>query len=325
MNTMAVAPLSSRPTPLSWQEVLAAGDEQARSWKILGPHGPIHGRTIGKGPPLVFLNSLLGDCRLFTLLAWLLRDEFRCILFDDSSLVRPHSRIIRGSVADLVDDLRVVVDTIEDSPISLFGAGLGAAVGIAGLATAPQAVTTAILLGPVLSGRLSGPERWLARIGSHLPGRLGQVPGFRSLMVHNHHPWFPALDQTRLGFAIEAMSRLPLRVAARRALRFDRLDLAQELDQLASSRRGPAILLIGPAARGNPDPESTTDREPVVAGAFLPAISAITARLPSAQIASLAGCGPLGYLTHPHRLARLIRTFLKEQCLETAAVDDLSQ
>jgi pimeloyl-ACP methyl ester carboxylesterase len=325
VNTMAVVPLSNRPAPLSWQEVMAASDEQARSWKIQGPHGPIHGRTIGNGPPLVFLNSLLGDCRLFTLVAWLLRDEFRCVLFDDSSLLLPRSRIIRGSVADLVDDLRAVVDTIEDAPISLFGTGLGAAVGIAGLATAPQAVATAILLGPVLSGRLSGPERWLSRIGCHLPGRLGQLPGFRSLMVHNHHSWFPAPDQSRLGFAIEAISRLPLRVAARRALRFDRLDLGLELDQLASAHRDLAILLIDPAARDNPDPQSTADREPAVGGGFRPAISAITACLPSARIASLTGCGPLGCLTHPHRLAKLIRTFLKGQCLETTAIDDLSQ
>lgn len=324
VTAMAVVPLFDCPTPLSWQKVLAASDEQARSWELHGLHGPIHGRTIGNGPPLVFLNPLLGDCRLFALVAWLLRDDFRCVLFDDSSLAQPRSRIIRGSVADLVDDLWAVADTLGDGPISLFGTGLGAAVGLAGLAAAPRRVANATLLGPVLAGRLTTPERWLSRIGSHLPGRLGQLPGFRKLMVHNHHPWFPSTDPSRLEFAIEAMSRLPLRVAAQRALRFDQLDLSEELDQLAA--HSPALLLIGPeVSLHSPHSPSATGPKPAEPGGLSPAIRAITARLPTARSEPLAGCGPLGCLTHPHRLARLIRSFLDEKSPETATVGDLRQ
>ena len=41
---------SDCPTPLSWQQVLVAFDEQSDEWEINGDRGPIRGRSIGRGP-----------------------------------------------------------------------------------------------------------------------------------------------------------------------------------------------------------------------------------------------------------------------------------
>ena len=292
---------SDCPTPLSWQQVLVAFDEQSDEWEINGDRGPIRGRSIGRGPSLVFLNPLLGNWRLMALTAWLLRDQFRCVLYDDSSLVPRSATIAPGSVKDLVEDLWNVCQQHGDPDVTVLGTGLGSAVGLAALADAGGRIAAAVLQGPLVSTHLTTSERWLARLGSHLPGRLAHVPGFRSLMVHNHQPWFPPFDESRLAFAIDATGGLSLRVASRRARRLDGLDLSECLDRLATSDSVPPILLVVPESLYD-------DAEPI----RMPAVMAIAESVPGALVETLAGCGPLGCLTHPHRLTKLVRTFLAE-------------
>ena len=292
---------SDCPTPLSWQQVLAAFEDQSEAWEIGGGRGRIRGRSIGTGPTLVFLNPLLGNWRLMALAAWLLRDQFHCVLFDDSSLLERRPRIAPGTVDDLVEDLWSVCRERCEPRVLLLGTGLGSAVGLAALATADDRIAAAVLQGPVVATRLTAAEGWLSRLGSHLPGRLDHVPGFRSLMVHNHQPWFPPYDESRLAFAIDVTGKLPLRVAARRARRLDRLDLRGCLEQLANSDRVPPVLLIVPESLYDPSQPIRT-----------PATAEIIARVPGATVEALAGCGPLGCLTHPHRLTKLVRAFLDE-------------
>lgn len=292
---------SDCPTPLSWQQVLEAFEGQSEFWEIDGVRGPIRGRSIGTGTPLVFLNPLLGNWQLMALAAWLLRDQFHCVLFDDSSLLEQRPRIAPGTVDDLVEDLWSVCRERCEPPLSLVGTGLGSAVGLAALAEADGRIAAAVLQGPLVATQLTAAERWLARLGSHLPGRLDHVPGFRSLMIHNHQPWFPPFDQSRLAFAIDTTGRLPLRIAARRARRLDRLNLSGCLDQLAGSETPPPVLLIVPESSHDPSLPNRT-----------PATAEILTHLPGATVEALAGCGPLGCLTHPHRLTKLVRTFLDE-------------
>ena len=297
---------SDCPTPLSWQQVLAAFDEEADQWEINGIHGPIRGRSIGHGPSLVFLNPLLGNWRLMALAAWLFRDQFRCVLYDDSSLVTRSATIVPGSIEDLVEDFWCVCEQHGGPDVTALGTGLGSAVGLAALADSGGRIAAAVLQGPLVGTRLTTAERWLARLGSHLPGRLAHVPGFRSLMVHNHQPWFPPFDESRLAFAIDATGGLPLRVASRRARRLDGLDLSGCLDQLAASESVPPVLLIVPESLYD-------DQEPIQT----PATTAIAKTVPAVRVETLAGCGPLGCLTHPHRLTKLVRTFLEESRVVT--------
>ena len=292
---------SDCPTPLAWQQVLEAFDEQSTSWELDSQRGPIAGRSIGSGPALVFLNPLLGNWRLMALSAWLLRDQFHCVLFDDSSLLARRPRIAPGSVDDLVEDLWSVHEELGLQQLILLGTGLGSGVGLAALGEHDGRIAAAVLQGPLLQTHLTSAEDWLAVLGSHLPGRLRHVPGFRSLMVHNHKPWFPPYDETRLAFAIEVTGAVPLRTAARRARRLDRLDLDSCLKQLAQSQPVPPLLLIVPESLYDPSQPSHS-----------PATMEITSRLPEVRVEALAGCGPLGCLTHPHRLTKLVRSFLDE-------------
>lgn len=283
------------PTPLVWQDVVTSWRESSEPFEISGCHGPIRGRVLGHGPPLYFANPLLGRCELLSLLAWLLRDDFRCVLYDDSTLQNARTPLLRGSVTDMVDDLLAVASFHRDSRFSVVGTGLGSVVGLSALGQVPDQIDAVILQGLRLASRLSGPERWLSWLGSRLPGRLAQVPGFRSLLVHNHHPWFPPLDPTRLNFAIDTIGHLPLRIAARRALRFDRLDLQSCLEEVHDRSRSSDVLLIVPESHES---------------ALSTSAHQLCQRWPGLRAEPLAGGGPLACLTHPHRLATLIRSFL---------------
>ena len=71
-------------------------------------------------------------------------------------------------------------------------------------------------------------------------------------------------------------------------------------------RLRPPILLVVPESLYD-------DAEPI----RMPAVMAIAESVPGALVETLAGCGPLGCLTHPHRLTKLVRTFLEESRVVT--------
>src|SRR5580704_562527 len=81
-ETAVVEASGGCPPPLEWQEVLREFHRQADAWYLDRSRYRISGRTIGSGPPLYFLNGFSGTHDLYALLVWLLRDRFRCVLFD---------------------------------------------------------------------------------------------------------------------------------------------------------------------------------------------------------------------------------------------------
>src|SRR5688572_6016709 len=68
------------PPPLAWQEVVQGIEEQGEPFTHSCEGIEIDGLVVGEGPPIWFFNGFAGDRRLFSLLAWLLRDRFRCVL-----------------------------------------------------------------------------------------------------------------------------------------------------------------------------------------------------------------------------------------------------
>ncbi len=309
---------SGCPTPLSWQQVLESLDEQASRHELPGSTGGrILLRTIGHGPPLVLLGPLLGSWRLMALFAWLMKDDYQCVLYDDSSLASrtPPSR--PGQIDDLVEDLWRVQEHIGHQPLSLFGTGLGATIGLAAVAEEPARIASAVLQGLVTRTRLTRAERWLACLGGLLPGSLARVPGFRSLMVHNHQAWFPPFDQTRLAFAIDVIGETPLKTAARRTRRLDGLSLPSPRIDHDDTRRVP-LLLVVPESQYSPGGDAASDAGVLVSAETL----AMLELWPGAEVDALAGCGPLGCLTHPHRLAKLVRDFMQERVVSPATSRD---
>lgn len=276
---------SACPPPLAWQEVLREFQQQADSWYLDRPHYRISGRTLGSGPPLYLLNGFAGTHELYALLVWLLREQYRCVLFDYPIVQRG------GTTLDsLADDLLAIADTCGDASCSLFATSLGSQVALAALRRHPGRFDRAILQGAFAHRALSPFERLLIQFGGRLPGRLRNVPARAAIQRQNQLRWFPPFDVTRWQFYLDNTGATPLAELCRRGRIIRDNDLRPELRRIEQP-----VLLVRSEGDGN-----------VLAACG----DALAHSLPHATVEFLNGTGQIPFLTHPHRLAKLVRAFL---------------
>ncbi|MBS0264070.1 MAG: alpha/beta fold hydrolase, partial [Planctomycetes bacterium] len=240
---------------------------------------------LGSGPALYFLNGFVGSQELFALLAWLLRDQFRCVVFD-----YPPS-VSRGwTLADAVADLLAIADQAGDAEFHLFGHSFGSMVALQALAEHPQRIRRAVLQGAFAHYDWSTSERLLLSAGRLLPGRVKLLPGRVFIQRQNQGRWFPPFDLTRLQFYLENTGNSTIRQLALRASLARSCDLRPRLPEI----RQPVLLL-----RSEGDGHVLTGCSETLA-----------AGLPHVTVDTMNDTGQIPFLTHPHRLAKLIRPFL---------------
>ena len=119
------------PTPLGWAQVLDSFRSESTSWTLQHDGAVIEGRTLGRGRPVYFLNAIAGDSELFCLLAWLLRDDFRCVVFDYPTRDETSLRQRRQTAMALAADLLAIADSQGDEVFSLFATPFGSLVALA--------------------------------------------------------------------------------------------------------------------------------------------------------------------------------------------------
>ena len=286
------------PTPLQWQQVLASFRSQADEFTVVRAGRTFHGRALGEGHPVYFLNGLGGTHELFALTAWLLRDVFRCVLFDSPSPSRAASpENAASALSQLTSDLLATADLHGHASFSLYATSFGSLVALDAMRQAPQRIERAVLQGGFARLRLSPFERMLLSLGRLLPGRLKHLPLRNVIQIQSHRPWFPPFDDTRWQFFSQDTGGVPLRLLARRAAALPGCDLRPSLPHIAAP-----VLLIRGEGEGR---VSAAAHEELKAG------------LPNAQSEWMAGCGHLPYLTHPHRLVKLLRAYFQNQPLPT--------
>jgi pimeloyl-ACP methyl ester carboxylesterase len=274
------------PSPLGWAQVLEAFNAQSKPWTIDRNGVALAGRTFGQGRPLYFLNGISGTSELFCLLAWLLRDEFRCVLFDypETSWFR------RGPTAErLVDQLIAVADSQRDETFSLFATSFGSVVALEALAAHPERIGRAILQGGFAHRQLSAFERLLVRAGALLPGRVANIPFREAIHRANHERYFPPFDVGRWSFFVKDAGRTRIRDLAARGAIVRSFDFRRRLPQISRP-----VMLIHSENEGL-----------VSAGCH----EELERGLPNAVTEFLHSTGHLSYLTHPHRLAKLVRQY----------------
>jgi pimeloyl-ACP methyl ester carboxylesterase len=299
----APPPASSEgcPSPLGWAEVLESFRAESRAWSIEVAGAVLHGRTLGVGRPLYFLNGISGNCELFCLLAWLLRDDFRCVLFDyrsheanrpreaNDAPSKPSGRL---GLDRLVDDFLAVADAQRDQTVNVFAAPFGSLIALSALVEHPERFGRAVLLGGYARRRLSGFERFLCTAGRCVPGAIAQVPLHGTLQAASHQRAFPPFDATRWGFFAQNAGQTPIRVLAERAALMSHADLRGGLSRIERP-----VLLI------------RTEHEGAVSSAGQ---DELERALPRASVESVPLAGQLAYLTHPHRIAKAVRSFLAD-------------
>src|SRR5579872_6441239 len=201
------------PPPLAWSEVLADFHKQADSWYLDRPNYRMSGRTLGTGPPLYLLNGLSGTHELYSLLVWLLRDRYRCVLYDYAPGPRGHVL----TLDDMADDLVAIADTCDDRAPSIFATSFGGLIAMTALARHPHRFPRAIVQAGFARRSLTWFERQCIDICRHVTGRLRHFPGRGAVQRHNHRRWFPPFDGTRWQFFLDNTGSVRLAELASRA------------------------------------------------------------------------------------------------------------
>ncbi len=281
------------PPPLLWQDVRREYLAQSAVEQIDTPTGPVAARVLGNGPALYLLPGFSCPAELYCLLVWLLRDEFQCVTVEPSG--EPPSGV-RWSMNDLAESLELVADRWGHRSLSLFGTNFGAAWGLAAARQMPQRISRLILLQGFARRRLSFGERTLLQLCRLSSRTLNSFPGRVVFQTQNHARWFPPFDSTRWQYYLDATGAMPLRELSRRASAIQRFDMRDQFADVSVP-----VLLIRTEGEGRVAGDCQKDLEQ---------------RLTQVEVEWLHTTGQLPYLTHPHRLAKLIRTFCAERSAE---------
>ncbi len=280
----AMPPREGCPPPLQWQQVLAAFREDSTVWHSDTPAGRISGRVWGEGPTLVMLNGLGGSHELFALCVFLLKANCRCVLLD-----YPVGRRVTWS--RLTDSIEEVVSEFAGSEgCHLFGTSFGSALALETAQRLGSRVRSLTLHAGFAHLPLTVFERAAAAVVRWLPGRVQSLPLWRGLQERSHRLWFPPIDPTRWLFYVDNAGQTPVSELARRFGMLRRFDARSRLSQLAT----PTLLLH---VEGEGEMQSRCRDE-------------LAVLLPNARTEFLHTTGLLAFLTHPHRLAKLIREFV---------------
>lgn len=285
---------STCPPPLAWQDVLGAFLREAEPWYLERDGYRVTGRIWGRGSPLYFLPGFSGTLDLFALLVWLLRDDWRCVLLDYPGNL--DGRLPPGAprAEPLAADLLAVADLCGDREFDVFGTSFGTLVAVQAMLDHPQRIRRAVLQAPFARRQLSLSERLLTGLLRRSPGRLQHLPLRTAIQTQNHRRWFPPFDATRFEFFRENSGGIRLKALAWRAAVVQRTDLQPRLCELTQ----PLLVLQG-------------EGEGAVAEACLQDFARVARS--DWKIERLNNTGQLPYLTHPHRVAKLIREHLGEQ------------
>ena len=291
---------------MQWQQVLEQFFGEAEPWYLDRPRGRLQGRMWGRGRPIYFLPGMTGSLDLFALLAYLLKEDFRCLLLDypgtrsscpptvaaecpQSLAARSDAQRAR-TLDDYVDDLFAIADVCGDTRFSLYATGFGGLVAMRAMQLQPTRIDKAVLQATAAVREFSRWERWGIRLGRHVPGCLKHLPGRHAVQQANHRPFFPLMDPSRWDFFAANTGETSLRALAERALVAAQTDLRPLLPDI----RQPVLLL-------------QTEGQGTIPG---DGQHRLAHDLPQVRVETLHTTGDLTYLTHPHRLAKLLREFL---------------
>ena len=277
------------PTPLVWQEIREKFLQQSTPWELVrGPHR-LTGHTWGEGKPIYFLNNFAATAELYSLTTWLLKDQFRCVVFDTTTIDPRTNGHSTPAMSDFVEDLFAIADTQGDQQLSVYGAGFGAAVGLQAAINSPQRIRQLVLQHGFASRQLSLFERLLMSVCLRSSKTLNQMPQRRRFQAVNHQPWFPPFDHSRFEFLVDSTGSLYLNDLARRAWAVNSFDVVSRLREIDCP-----VLLLRTEGEGQMAAKSQ---------------EVLESQLTNHRTEWMHSAGQHPCLTHPHRVAKLVKTF----------------
>ena len=262
---------------------------QAEHWSLANS-SPLqtHGWTWGQGPTVIFLSPIGGCAALFSLTAYLMKEDFRCVIVEWGC----PSYSPRATMQTFLADLKSIIEQQAGEPVLLAGCGFGGVLALEYAARYPHQVSQLVVQAVSIKRQLSVPERWLAWLWQNTTRLLKDVPLRMSVQTTNHRDWFPPLDTDRWAWYLEVTGQIPARLAITQARAWHQLDLRASLPQVTCP-----VLCVETEGMG-----PTTQNQQ----------TAVAELLPDAHRTPLHSTGMHPYLTHPHRWAKLIRQFVAD-------------
>jgi pimeloyl-ACP methyl ester carboxylesterase len=244
----------------------------------------------GRGPALVMIPGLSDDARSFVLLAARLMGRFRCIAYDLPTGCDDGARMRRYTHADLVDDLRALLDHLGIQQTYLLGGSFGSTIVLGALLAFPERFPRAVLQGGFARRRLAPAEVGLAWLARFWPGPIRNMPLRRAALTRSHAEPFAGREPAVWDYFLTRWGTPPIAAVARRALLLHQVDLRSELPRI----KQPVLLVCG-------------DRDPLVNPTCE---SELLQGLPDVDRVELPGCGHNPQFTHPEVFAELLSRFL---------------
>lgn len=276
------------PPPLVWDEVVEAFRAGRDEFVLSTSWGEVQLWEFGEGAPLLFLGGPAGNADLFALTAWLLRSERRSLF-----LTLPDAPRTVSAASRLAGWGELVAQTLaarEVGPLPIYAAGPAGLIALQLALEVPPRVSHLILQGTVPRLPWTFIERLLLAAGRRSPGRLGQLPLWGRVVEANHRPWFPPFDATRWEFLRSNLAATPIQRYVQQVSISPPAEWTGRLREL----RVP-VLIVRTEGEGT---RITAGQE------------ALAALLTDVRVEWMHSAGHFPYLTHPHRLVKLMREFL---------------
>jgi pimeloyl-ACP methyl ester carboxylesterase len=277
------------PTPLAWQQVVEAVRREGIPHRIDTAGYAASAVSIGEGPPIYLLPGFLGDHEQFVLTAWLLRDEYCCVMLDPPT-IRPAGRVPPDALlTGWAESVLHLADSLGHDRLRIYGTSFGSQLALQMMMTHPERLRAVALHCAFARWRLTPFEKLVVAVGRRSRRTVGAVKSVMRIQQQNNRRWFPPFDTTRWEFHSKNIAATPASAAALRAHVAARVDLRNGLPQA-----GVPTMLIQTEGDGR---AARTAQHELLSG------------LPNVRVEHLDNTGRLPHITHPHRLAKLLRTF----------------
>ena len=274
------------PTPLNWVDVVTAVESECQRISVQLENGEMLATVYGAGPPLYFIGGATGSARLFALTAYLLREEYTCVMVATATwTAKPRALLDQSAEA-----ICRLANSLGHAQFDLYAAGFGCHVALSLLKHHAERVGHVLLQGPVLRQPTLARERFLHRLGQRLTRPMSTLPGWLRVQEQNHHGYFPPFDPTRYQFLLDELGASPVEQVSHRLIAASEADWSEVVPAVRTP-----ILVVRCEGEGL---------------ALAKLSEEFAACLPGVRVESMPLAGHYPYLTHPNRLVKIIKQFL---------------
>ena len=274
------------PTPLNWVDVVTAIESECQRISVQLENGEMLATVYGSGPPLYFIGGATGSARLFDLTAYLLRDEYTCVMVAAATWTTQP----RGLLDQTSEAVCRLANSLGHAQFDLYAAGFGCHVALSLLKHHPDRVGHVILQGPVLRQPTLARERFLHRLGQRLSRPMSTLPGWLRVQEQNHSGYFPPFDPTRYQFLLDELGASPVGQVSQRLIAASQADWSEVVPAIRTP-----VLVVRCEGEGL---------------ALAKLSEEFAASLPGVRVEPMPLAGHYPYLTHPNRLVKIIKQFL---------------